>query len=335
MVRKTLTTHTYLYAVSVVSRRCNLAMKNKILLVTLLLTNLVAGSKERCFVPYERGKDTLVLKLAVENEQLTKEWIEALKTRMSSTKLDSFARLKRSMTKEETEWKKLITSKLNYWNSIRDSLAVPFKNIELNDTINLMLGFLGVDDGFTYGLQTVCLDVTALYRAYGEATLIENASRIDRLFAHEYTHLLHKTWAQQNKLQVKTFKENVLWECLYEGIGMYRSLNQKWLPQNDALPAVARNTLNVLYPSFVENLIDIAKNDSLSDEDQYRIQKNLSRGNVAQKWGAFPVAIWLLLEANGDEKKLIPWIDSGPAAVIELAKKYLPEHLRERLVEFY
>ena len=68
----------------------------------------------------------------------------------------------------------------------------------------------------------------------------------------------------------------------------------------------------------------------LDHRDKERITKNLSRGRVEQKWGAFPVSIWLAMEEK-KHKNLGYWIEKGPEAVIELAKKYLPAGERKTL----
>lgn len=254
---------------------------------------------------------------------MAEEWKNALSNRMSRERLDSFARLQRTLTNEELAWKELIISKAVTWNTLKDSLAIPFTSVEISDTIYILTGFRGNDDGFTYGYQTVCLDLTALHNAYEHADLAENNNRIDRIFAHEYTHLLHKLWAKNKGLKLETFKDSILWECLYEGIGMYRSLNPKWMPVNGKLPTLTKTTLENLYPLFVDRLTAIETTKVLTTEEKERLNKNLSRGQVNQKWGAFPIAIWLALEANGDDKKLQAWINKGPASVILLAKKYL------------
>ncbi|HET6765825.1 MAG TPA: hypothetical protein VFH08_00455 [Chitinophagaceae bacterium] len=275
------------------------------------------------------AKGQIKVREAIVSNGLSVEWKEALKTRMSEESIDSFGAIKRSLTVDELAWKRLIESKAALWNSWRDSLAVPFKNIEIHDTVFVLLGFLGVDDGFTFGSRTVCIDLTALQRAYGNADLRENYSRIDRIVAHEYTHLLHKKWAKEKKYQPLTFKDSILWECLYEGVGMYRSLNAKWLPVNDTLPMITTTALEKLYPVFVDRITTVVRNPALSNEEKVRLNANLSRGTVDKKWGAFPVAIWLLLEARGDEKELIPWINKGPEAVLKLADKYLPAIVRK------
>jgi len=250
---------------------------------------------------------------------------------MSRASLDSMARLKRPLSAEELDWQKLITAKVLCWNSFRDSLGMLFPQIQLPDTVQVLLGFLGNDDGFTYRNRTVCIDLTALCRAYGKAGLPENDSRIDRIFSHEYTHLLHKAWAVKSNLRLNNFKDSILWECLYEGVGTYRSLNAKWLPVNGALPAVTVATLKELYPVFAERLIIIGTTMSLSPEEKVFLNSHLSRGNVNQKWGAFTVGIWLALEAQGDDRKLAALIDKGPPVVLQLAQQYLPVKYRDEL----
>lgn len=143
------------------------------------------------------GKDTIVVKPGYSENGISAEWKNVLVSRMNSFHLDSFTHLQRTLTKKEKAWEKLIIAKARSWNTFKDSLSIPFKDVEISETIYVLTGYLGDDDGFTYGSQTVCLDLTALNRAYGEADLPENDNRIDRIFALEYTHLLHKSWARK------------------------------------------------------------------------------------------------------------------------------------------
>ncbi|HMV08724.1 MAG TPA: hypothetical protein PK325_15670 [Cyclobacteriaceae bacterium] len=257
-------------------------------------------------------------------------WLEALRTRQSKPYLDSLAQVARPLTGDEHDWFTLIQSRAARWNSFRDSLSIPFDGITLNDSIFVLTGYLGDDDGFTYQHRTICFDLTAFYDNYGAATSDENNSRIDRIFAHEYTHLLHKAWAKENNLTLKDFQDSILWECLYEGIGMYRSLSKKWTIQNDSLPAATREALDKVYPVFVERLLQIHQLENPTAAEKTALNKNLSRGNVDKKWGAFPVAVWLMLESKGDDKNLVRWIDGGPKSIPDLAKKYLPEQYRQK-----
>jgi hypothetical protein len=62
---------------------------------------------------------------------------------------------------------------------------------------------------------------------------------------------------------------------------------------------------------------------SITKEEKEKLNANLSRGPVNKKWGALPVAIWFALEAKGDQRYLIKWIEKGPGGVLELASIYL------------
>jgi hypothetical protein len=307
----------------------------KVYISLFLLTFCTALSARAFADPYKIKKDTIIIKEGITGKMITAEWENALASRMSKAYIDSLARLQRDLTTEEQAWKDLISSKTDIWNTFKDSLAIPFADLKISDTIYVLAGYHGSDDGFTYGYETICLDLTALNNAYGQAELPENNTRIDRIFAHEYTHLLHKAWAKNKGLKLETFKDSILWECLYEGIGMYRSLNPKWQPLQGTVPALTKTTLEEVYPIFVDRLTTIEKANELRAEEKERLNKNLSRGQVNQKWGAFPVAIWLALEANGDDKKLQVWINKGPVAIIQLAKKYLPRIHHQKFVSVF
>ena len=269
-----------------------------------------------------KPKQVILFKSGISDNSYSPEWKKALEPRMPQPRLDSLASIERELTSEEKAWLDLIRSKLDQWNSMRDSLVVPFNKTKTPDVIYVMIGFLWKDDGFTFGLNTVCLDVTALFQNYGAASLEENSNRIDRIFAHEFTHLIHKNWVQENKVVIKTFRDSILWECLYEGIGMYRSLNARWFPKNGVVPKDTETALKQLTPIFINKLDLIESKNEFTHDEKEKINANLSRGPVNKKWGAFPVAIWLLLEANGNDKNLRVWIEKGPNGILELAEKY-------------
>jgi len=301
------------------------------LLVTLNL-NIVSGQGN---YSSNHSSGIVIVKVGVINEQISKDWKNAIESRMTPKELDSMSSLKRPLTNEENSWIKLIKSKTNRWNLFRDSLATPFSRPRVTDTVCVLLGAFGVDDAFTYKYNTVCFDLTALQRVYGNSYLPENQDKIDRIFAHEFTHLLHKDWVSRNKFLLKTFKDSVLWECLYEGIGMYRSLPKKWLPQNGVLPEISKNALDELCPIFVDRLTTIESSGGLSEADKNRIRANLSRGTVSKKWGAFTVAMWLALEANGDDRKLTYWINGNVNSIIILARKYLTGSNKEKFEKIF
>lgn len=303
---------------------CRLVNKINKLLLLYFLPGFI------CLSVYSRtanvnALDTIIVREGFIDDRASCTWLEALKNRLSQEKVDSISRVRKAVTTSEKNWKQMIELKAIKWNSFRDSLSILFPSIKLDDSIYILTGYGGNDDGFTYGLQTVCLDLTALQREYGSSDLPENDSRIDRIFAHEYTHLLHKAWAVKTNQQLLTFKDSILWECLYEGLGMYRSFSARWLPVQRKLPDITVNSLGELYPVFSLHIKTVTSGIELTPDEKKLIGMNLSRGSVNKKWGAFPVGIWLALEANGDDQNLVSWIEMGPEAVIELSKKYIRE----------
>lgn len=274
------------------------------------------------------------VKVGITANKISNEWKEALTKRKSSAVLDSLSSVVKEITKEEQEWINLIQSKASKWNAIRDSIKVPFQNIKLNDTITVLLGYQGGDDAFTPNSKTICLDVNAFHREYGSATKPVNDNRIDRIFAHEFTHLLHKQWATKNNLEIKTFKDQILWECVTEGFGMYRSMSSKWFPVGDSLSATSEKTFQNLYPIFAERIGKVVTNPNLTKEEENALHANLSRGSMKRKWGALPVAVWLALEAKGNDENLVKWVNKGPDAIVLLAEKYLTGESKIAFDEF-
>ncbi len=300
-------------------------MKTTIQICSLLLVLVGCANspKKTTLDSQKKNNYSVIIKLGLENDKISSDWKDALTNRLSKKNLDSISKIKKPLTLEENDWYQLIKSRADQWALFRDSLQVPFSGRKVNDTTYVLLGNQGGDDAFSYQHQTVCFDLTALYRAYGPATETVNTNRIDRIFSHEYTHLLSKEWVKHNTLKLQTFKDRILWECMYEGVGMYRSMSAKWFPKGDSLSEMSAKTFETLYPIFAERLITIETSKNLSEEDKTRLHKNLSRGSMKKKWGSLTVAVWLAMEANGDDKNLIPWIEMGPDAIIPLAKKYL------------
>jgi hypothetical protein len=287
------------------------------------------------YLPVSAGKPSIIIRPGFAQDGVTAAWKEALKTRLPKALIDSMAAIQQPLTPEEQGWFQLITNQAARWNGFRDSLGRLFPGIGLPDTVEVLTGLRGYDDGFTFGDHTVCFDLTAFYRAYGKATELKNSNRIDRIFAHEYTHLLHKAWAAKHALHLTNFKDSILWECLYEGVGAYRSLNARWLPVKGVLPGVTVAALEELYPVFVDRLTTIATAASLTGAQKDSLNSQLSRGAINKKWGAFPVGIWLALEAQQDERHITTLINQGPEAVLQLARKYLPAQYRSRFEQVF
>jgi putative zinc-dependent peptidase DUF5700 len=318
----------------------NLSIYFLALISTLLLSCNSKSKKEtiseNIIPPVKKGKTVssniknedgriIKVKIGIDSNQISDEWKAVLVSRKSVSELDSLSNVVKPITNEEQDWVKLIESKTKKWNVFRDSLKVPFQNIKLKDSIYILLGYQGGDDAFTYKDQTICLDVNALYKAYGSAKDSVNNNRIDRLFAHEFTHLLSKEWAKKNDLKLNTFKDQILWECIYEGFGMYRSMSSKWFPKGDSLSEISKNTFKDLYPKFTSRIIKVSTKPNLTSEEENDLHTNLSRGSMKKKWGALPVAVWLAFEAKGNDENLVKWVNKGPDAILPLAEKYLTD----------
>jgi len=273
------------------------------------------------------------VKIGIESDQISETWKKAIQNRVTKSDLDSLSKLTKEISTNERQWIQLIQSKTKKWNALRDSLQVPFENIVLNDTIYVLLGYQGGNDGFTYQHNTVCFDVASLYKAYGSAQDSINSNRIDRIYSHEFTHLLHKAWKAKSRLKLTNFKDSVLWECIYEGMGMYRSMSSRWFPQKGQLSSAAQTAFKNLYPKFTHNIIDVLTKSTFSDLEKKKIKAHLSRGSLNKKWGAMPVAVWLALESQGDDKNLIQWINKGPETTLLLGNKYLKGKNKEQFAK--
>jgi hypothetical protein len=181
------------------------------------------------------------------------------------------------------------------------------------------------DDGFTFGDNTICLDLAAFAKYYGDPSTKENADRILRMLDHEYTHLVHHAWIEAHPVSLSTPFERALRDLWVEGIGNYRSLSDRWVDGTGDLTPLARQVLSELEPVFVDR---VTKLKSASEEDEEGLRNGLSRGPFAKKWGALTMALWFAQEARGDDRKLAKWIERGPRGVMKLAVKYLNDDLK-------
>lgn len=268
----------------------------------------------------------LVVKLGMSDDgAVTSKWIEAIRQRHDEEALSAILASKKRLSEEEALWAGLIKGKVSTWLTMIDSLQIPFQAVTPPDTVAILLGNLGGEDAFVNADTTICFDLSKLHSYYGSAATTANSSRIDRFFAHEFTHLLHKAWRKKHGLKLQSPFEFALWECLTEGLGNYRSLSDKWTLAGGKLTPYAQEVLARLQPIFVERLSAL---EHANDADAKPLLKGLSMGPFDQKWGALTVALWLAQEAKGDDHNLQPWVEAGPAGVLKLAQKYLPKDLK-------
>lgn len=83
-----------------------------------------------------------------------------------------------------------------------------------------------------------------------------------------------------------------------------------------------------LQPIFVERLLAL---EDAGEEEAVHLLQGLSSGPFARKWGALTSALWFVQEARGDDVGLQPWVEAGPWGILDLADKYFPNELRDKL----
>lgn len=203
-------------------------LKTSILLSMIAAWHITAGQVQK-----RAYGDRIDVRSVPEDKNTGAEWKRILDFRNGRSN-DSIAILTKHFSVAERDWYALIASREAYWEYMIDSLAVPFDGIMIKK-VAILTGLGGVDDKFTFGNETICFDLSVLEANYGNAKSADNANQIDRLFAHEMTHLFHKEWMKSVHLELRTFKDSILWECIYEGMGTYRSLSKNWLPTGNAL----------------------------------------------------------------------------------------------------
>lgn len=253
------------------------------------------------------------------------DWVEALCYLRKTSDISDGQFSQKMLTEAETAWANLITIKSPFWTAMIDSLRIPFKAIAPPETVTILLGNQGGEDAFVYEEATICFDLHKLHQVYGSASESANSDRIDRFFAHEFTHVLHKAWRKQHPLTLDSPLDVALWGCLTEGLGNYRSLSDKWVTERGELTEHAKAVLSHLQPVFVQRISALRH---AGDEEAKKLMEGLSMGPFEQKWGALTVALWLAQEAQGDDANLQKWVEAGPDGILTLSQKYLPEELK-------
>ena len=234
----------------------------------------------------------------------------------------------RALGAEEEAWLALMRSRLEDWEARLPELCVPFEGVRPPACVVLVAGHQHGEDGFGLGEDVIYFDLSALARNYGSAEEPANRGRLDRFFDHEATHVLHWRWERTHRQPVETPLERALWAMAREGLGNLRSLSDSWIGPGGELTPLARETLAELEPVLVERLAALEHATALEEP---ALTAGLSWGPFRKKWGALPVALWLAEESRGDDRALRPFVSSGAAGVLVLARRHLAPELAERL----
>ena len=235
------------------------------------------------------------------------------------------------LTADEQAWADLISDKRALWKTQFGSIAVPFTNTNIPHDISVVIGNRGGRDAFTFTSvypTTIFFNVSVLARSYGDATTSKNKTRISRIFAHEYTHLLQHQWSLKNPYSLTTPLKKALNQTYKEGFGHFRSISTKWKDDNGLITQRAEHALLKLETVFVDRIIALNK---ANDAEAKKLMRGLSTGPFNKKWGALTVALWLTKEAQGNDEKLQKWINKGPEGILELANLHLSNSLKIKL----
>ncbi|HEX2834429.1 MAG TPA: hypothetical protein VHW00_15570 [Thermoanaerobaculia bacterium] len=229
----------------------------------------------------------------------------------------------RPYTPEERAWRELIASRLDAWPAQAEMVGVPYDPAPPPERVSIVLDRRGERDAMTAGTQTIVFDAAALQKAYGDAATNENAERLDRLFRHEFAHLLQKSWLRTHPYDASTPFRAALLAIWREGLGTHHSMSARWRGHSP----LARETRQKLEPRFVTRLAALA---CASHADAEALTADLNEGAFDEKWGSLPVALWLDAEGRDAERRLVL---AGPDAIPALAKRHLPPELARVLDE--
>jgi len=294
---------------------------SRLLLLVLILLSFSINAKE----------NQITLKYGVnESGYVTDDWIEFDSNGQLLT-IDNISNIEKKLTSEEKEWASLISSRISLWETQIDKIAVPYASTEIPRKVSIVIGNRGFMDAFAHPTRypsKIFFNLSVFVKSYGSGSDVKNQNRIDRFFAHEFTHLLQHRWSEKNPYQLTNHLERALVGSYKEGFGHFRSISNNWKDQNGHITERAENTLKSLEVVFVDRIISLK---NATDEEAAVLMKGLSMGPFNKKWGALTVALWLVKEANGNDEKLIKWADLGPKGIITLANNHLPENLKVKL----
>ena len=254
-------------------------------------------------------------------------WLTILRRRLSPADYDSVMGIRRPRSAEQQAWARLVEARAKHWPEAVAPLQTLFDSTTV-DSLRVVLGNRGGEDAFTHDSLTIGFDLAALQRVYGDAAGPENADRLDRIFRHEFVHLLQKRWLRRHPFAPASPLEAAVLDAWAEGLGNYYSLSARWRPTDQIPSPLTAKALDELQHRFVARMTALACADSVA---AIPLLADLSSGPFDKKWGALPVALWLLAEADTDPSALHAFATAGPGGVWTLAERHLPSNLADSL----
>jgi len=274
---------------------------------------------------------TLVFRLGVDaSGAASEDWRAILQRRLSQEEYEEVAELRHPLTDDDRAWEALIRSRRPEWSEATSAIAALYAPAPPPERVAIVLGNRGANDAFTHDPSTMGFDLAALETAYGSATLPVNTERIDRLFTHEYAHLMQKSWVRDHPYDANTPLRVALLGIWLEGLGNVHSMSERWRATDGVTSEKSKATLEVLQPRFIARLAAI----TCADDDAIAgLTADLSKGRFDRKWGALTVALWLDQEMSLDRSAYRRLVEDGPDGVIDLAHRHLPNNLAAVLDE--
>lgn len=288
----------------------------------------VVASLLLCAPPEARGAAEGDVRLEVrlgvdESGRATGEWLSIVR-RLWPDRHAHAGEAVRPFTAEESEWIALIRSRAPRWAAEAPALAAPWDPAPPPPDVGILLGNRGASDGFTPDGSTIAFDLSVLHSAYGSATAPENADRIDRLFRHEFTHLLQKSWLRLHPYPTITPLRSALLAIWLEGLGTWHSMSSPWRARGGVPSERAARALAQLEPKFTARIAAIGCSGR---EAARRLESDLNEGAFDRKWGSLPAALWLEQEMSASPGAYRDLVLAGPDGIALLAKGHLPAPL--------
>jgi hypothetical protein len=283
-----------------------------------------------CFSFGLMSQKTFVMKVHHEFDQngiTTKRWLDGLKSR---GEFDA-NQIKGEVTPKIKEWIAFVKKHESFWEAIIQEQNRLFD--DSIDTINILIGITGPNDAFIAQNKYICFNLPRIQELYGDVSKPSNQDRLIRFFRHEYSHLLNKRYAKQKNVPLSNPLERAIWHAWNEGLGHYYSLSKSWKPNGTTLPEKTIKALNRLEPIFVERMNQLSQTNDY--EKEMELTRDLSFGPFNKKWGALTVALWIMKDVEMNHHSLKALIKGGEKSAIYLAKKYLPEALRNEFEKLY
>lgn len=246
-------------------------------------------------------------------------WLDAIQ-QLKGDAAAAAAATPRPLTVGEIAWEESICSRKTAWQERREALAAPYRPADPPLTIRILTGNRGGEDAFAPDARTIAFDLSRLVAEYGDARSEVNALRIDRLFAHEYSHLMQQAWLALHPQPQATAMERAELAIWREGLGNYESLSERWRSRAGEFSPAAREALDRLVPVYVARLAGLACVTAGVEAERIA---GLSQGAFDRKWGALPAALWLEIDVARRPEALREFVQSGTAGVRELARRHL------------